>query len=129
MLSKSETVQDYKDLIIEDKSNGNLYTGDNARSLLRLPAGGTIQLSPTMSNDYNVYVRSTSWNRKARKNGAILVRNAERRNPARRNPARRRVKGAVPGRNVRTGATTRQANGGRRAQKRDSRGRFQSGYN
>jgi len=63
-LTKAETVQDFKDLVIKENSTGSLYAGEHARDLLGIPAGGTIKLNPAFSAKWTVYVRSTSWNRK-----------------------------------------------------------------
>lgn len=73
-LTKKETVQDYKDIILCEKSSGKLFTGEHVRSLLRLPQGGTIELNPASSQDYGIFIRSTSWNRRIMPGTSILVK-------------------------------------------------------
>lgn len=63
-LTKTETVQPNKLLIIEDINTGAYYTGRNSRDLLGLPHTGNITLSPTKFDKYKVYVQSTSYTRK-----------------------------------------------------------------
>lgn len=71
-LTKKETVQASKDIMIRDKQ-GKIYGGANARSLLRIPAGGNIELNPASNNEYEVYVKSTSHNRNLVPNTNVLV--------------------------------------------------------
>lgn len=64
-LNKPEkAVQDYKQLIIRDKQSGAVYTGRAARQLLGLPDKGTIKLEPGNHGTYEIYIQSTSVNRK-----------------------------------------------------------------
>lgn len=64
-LSKPEkVVQSHKMLVIRDKNTGAVYGGPAARDLLNLPHTGTIRLYPGQHGDYEVYVQSTSTNRK-----------------------------------------------------------------
>lgn len=83
-LTKRETIQDYKDIIIQSNSDGALYTGENARSLLRLPEGSSIALNPANTSDYTIYIRSTSWNRNLMPNSKVLLRNATQRRAVRK---------------------------------------------
>jgi hypothetical protein len=63
---KSVEVQHHKEVILEDKRSGDLFTGEKARELLGLPKDHTVTLSPksTKLKDYNVFIQSTSANRK-----------------------------------------------------------------
>jgi hypothetical protein len=64
-LTKPEkAVQDYKVIIIRDKKTGSVYSGQSARDLLGLPFSGTIKLSPGDHGNYDIYIQSTSVNRK-----------------------------------------------------------------
>jgi hypothetical protein len=64
-LSKKEkVVQDYKLIVVRDKTTGAVYFGQASRDLLGLPTSGTIQLSPGDHGNYEVYVQSASVNRK-----------------------------------------------------------------
>jgi hypothetical protein len=71
-LTKPEKVQAHKNVVIRDKF-GKIYGGDNARSILRIPAGGEIKLNPATNNDYEVYISSTSHNRNLMPNTNVLV--------------------------------------------------------
>lgn len=73
-LTKNEKVQSNKDILLRDKNNGKVYGGDHARSLLRIPSGGNIELNPASSPDYEVYVLSTSHNRNLLPNTKVIVK-------------------------------------------------------
>ncbi len=64
-LSKPEKVQGHKDIAIRDKTTG-------ARDLLGLPKYGDIRLAPLDHGNYNLFVQSTSVNRKLM-NGTNLM--------------------------------------------------------
>lgn len=66
-LVKPETIQSQKDILIEDTQTGKLYTGDLARKLVGLPsaqAGTKVKANADRANRYQIYIRSTSTNRK-----------------------------------------------------------------
>lgn len=64
-LNKPEkAVQSYKQIIIRDKQTGSVYAGVAARELLGLPTAGTIKLAPGDHGNYEIYIQSTSVNRK-----------------------------------------------------------------
>ncbi len=71
MLMKAETVQSYKEICIRDKRNGNVYHGDEARKLIGLP-DTDCKVKPEDVGDYDVYVQSTSNNRKLIKGTKFL---------------------------------------------------------
>lgn len=63
-LTKPEkAVQDYKVILVRDKSTGAVYGGGAARQLLGLPDGGTIGLKPGDHGNYDIFIQSTSSNR------------------------------------------------------------------
>lgn len=62
-LTKTETIQDHKAIAIVRKKDGKVYTGQEARDLLGLPAM-TVRVKPQHNPDYDVFVQSTSVNRK-----------------------------------------------------------------
>lgn len=62
-LTKPEKVQASKNVIVQNKLSGKLYTGTEARDLLGLPAY-EVKVSPSNFNNYNIYIQSTSINRK-----------------------------------------------------------------
>lgn len=64
-LTKPErNVQSYKKIIIRDKNDNAIYGGDDARRLLGLPVGQNIKLEPGKLGNFEVFVQSTSVNRK-----------------------------------------------------------------
>lgn len=64
-LVKSEPkVQDYKQIAIRDKSNGKVFSGVEARNLLGLPHYGDVKLAPANHSHYDIFIQSTSVNRK-----------------------------------------------------------------
>jgi hypothetical protein len=68
VLTKSETVHQYKEIILEDKASGDMYTGAEVRVYLGLfpqvAKGGAKEKLPATGGNYVVYVQSTSVNRK-----------------------------------------------------------------
>lgn len=62
-LSKVEKVQANKNVIVQNKISGKLYTGAKARELLGLP-DHEVKIAPSSFNNYNIYCQSTSINRK-----------------------------------------------------------------
>lgn len=73
-LNKAEKVQPNKDIIIRDTVLDTMYAGAQARNLLGLPTVGEIKLAPGNMGKYEVYVRSTSNNRKLYANNNVLVK-------------------------------------------------------
>jgi hypothetical protein len=63
-LTKTEKVQEGKQICLNDRRTGAIYTGFAARDLLGLPHFGAISLSPHNLGHYDVFVQSTSVNRK-----------------------------------------------------------------
>lgn len=70
--TKAEDIQDYKEIILQHRKSGDLYSGARARELLGLPASGTIRLKPKSLEDYKVFVQSTSVNRVLKAKTAFL---------------------------------------------------------
>jgi len=62
--TKSVVIQDYKEVIIQDKRNGEMFSGEKAREILGIPIGITTRVSPAKLTDYRGFVQSTSSNRK-----------------------------------------------------------------
>jgi len=63
-LTKTEKVQDHKNICLCDRSSNAIYSGVAARDLLGLPHYGLITLAPHKLGHYDVFVQSTSVNRK-----------------------------------------------------------------
>lgn len=73
-LMKPEDVQAHKNILIREKNKRNapVYGGTEARSLLGLPAWGTVHVTPGNHMTYKVYVQSTSLNRKLPRGTSLL---------------------------------------------------------
>lgn len=72
-LTKTEpVVQDYKKILIRDKTTQAIYAGTAARQMLGLPKYGNIRLAPGNHGNFDIFVQSTSVNRKL-KSGTSLV--------------------------------------------------------
>ena len=72
-LTKPEkAVQDYKVIVIKDKKAGKTYAGAVARDLLGLPHVGTAKVSPGDHQGFDVYIQSTSVNRKLPEGSRVL---------------------------------------------------------
>lgn len=61
---KTETIQGKKEIVLMDRSTGDLFEGDAAREMLGLPKGETVRIKPANLEKYAVFVQSTSYNRK-----------------------------------------------------------------
>ncbi len=62
--TKAETIQDYKEVVLEENSTGDLYTGGAARKMLSLPESGSWRGRPGALSGHTAFVQSTSLNRK-----------------------------------------------------------------
>lgn len=63
LLSKPEKIQGHKQIAIQNKLNGKVFSGSNARKMLGLP-DYEVKVNPANFNDFDVFVQSTSLNRK-----------------------------------------------------------------
>jgi hypothetical protein len=73
-LTKAETIQSYKQLIIQEKSTGKAYTGVNARKLLQLP-DYDVKVNPASHPRYDIFAQSTSVNRNLLPGTQIIILN------------------------------------------------------
>lgn len=73
--TKSEMVQEHKEVILRNKLTGDMFTGAEARNFIGLPFGSRGQLRPKLFDDYEVYIQSTSVNRKLMPNTKFLYEN------------------------------------------------------
>lgn len=72
-LTKTEPeVQDHKKILIRDKTTQGIYFGQAARQMLGLPTYGTVRLAPGNHGNFDIFIQSTSVNRKL-KAGTSLV--------------------------------------------------------
>lgn len=65
-LTKPEEIQSHKDVVIGEKRTKKLYGGDEAKKLIGIPSGPgvTVKVKPGNHGDYDIFVKSTSTNRK-----------------------------------------------------------------
>jgi len=72
-LSKKEKVQAHKDLIVKEKTNPTLYGGSKIRDVLNIPRYIDGELTPGNHANYDIFVQSTSDNRKLVRGTKVLV--------------------------------------------------------
>jgi hypothetical protein len=53
-----------KQILIQERTTGKIYTGPKVREMLGLPRGQNARITPTQLTGYNIFIQSTSWNRK-----------------------------------------------------------------
>lgn len=63
-LTKPVKVQSYKEVVIQDKSTGEMFSGEKAREILGIPVGSTAKVRPVSLEKYRGFIQSTSNNRK-----------------------------------------------------------------
>ncbi len=73
-LTKKEEIQAQKNVAIRDRISGKIYSGTPARSLLGLPPY-EVKVGPDFNPNYDVFVQSTSVNRKLVPGTKLLVLN------------------------------------------------------
>jgi hypothetical protein len=73
LMKRESRIQDYKVICVQEKNSRNIYSGRAARDLLGLPHIGTIAVAPGNHGDYEIFVQSTSVNRKIPLGSRILV--------------------------------------------------------
>lgn len=77
LLSKPETIQHNKQIVIRNKQSRVCYGGAAARQTLGLPVGDSAKVVPGRHGDWDVYVQSTSVNRNLMPGTTVLYwRNA-----------------------------------------------------
>lgn len=62
-LTKSELVQEKKEVVLRDKLSGDFFTGDDARHMIGLEVGERAKVKPVVLDKYDVFIQSTSANR------------------------------------------------------------------
>lgn len=70
-LTKSEDVQPQKSIILRDKRTQKFYTGPSVRSMLGLP-DASVRIAPVNHPQYDIFVQSTSVNRKLLSGSTVL---------------------------------------------------------
>lgn len=69
--TKTETIQENKEVVLRDRE-GNFFSGEKARELIGVPVGTRKRLAPRYLRNYDVFVQSTSWNRKLKRGTEFL---------------------------------------------------------
>lgn len=72
-LTKTETIQSGKDIAIREKKTGQVFWGNSARDLLGLSRDVGVRVKPDINPEYDVFVQSTSVNRKLLRDTDVLV--------------------------------------------------------
>jgi hypothetical protein len=66
--TKSVKVQHHKEVVLQDKKTGDMFSGKKARKMLHLPEGVEARIKPDIARDvlkkYRAFIQSTSWNRR-----------------------------------------------------------------
>ena len=73
--TKSEMIQEHKEVILRNKRNGDMFSGAEARNFIGLPFGERGTIRPKLFDEYEVFIQSTSSNRKLMPNTKFLYEN------------------------------------------------------
>lgn len=77
-LTKAVTVQPHKEVILENRETGEMYTGVEARKALGLPTTGNVRVNRgAVPLEFRAFVQSTSYNRKLLGGTAFLYETPE----------------------------------------------------
>lgn len=72
-LTKTEKVQPGKQILIAEKGKRSVYAGTQARDLIGLPHGGDAKVTPGNHANWDIFIQSTSTNRKLVRGTRVLV--------------------------------------------------------
>jgi hypothetical protein len=72
-LTKTETIQPQKQIIVVDKATGAAFSGPQARHIIGLPDGEKVRVRPNHNPKYDIFVQSTSLNRILIPNTRLLI--------------------------------------------------------
>jgi hypothetical protein len=62
-ITKPETIQSYKQIVLQNKRNGKVFAGVKARQILGLPSYD-VKVNPASYGEFDLFCQSTSTNRK-----------------------------------------------------------------
>lgn len=72
-LVKTEArVQPDKCIVIRERTTGKIYAGDKARDMVGIPRNQNVRLHPGQHGNYDVFIQSSSWNRKVPTGSGVL---------------------------------------------------------
>lgn len=72
LTKREKAVQDYKKIVIRDRQSRHIYGGDAARKLLGLPTDRSVPVAPGDHSNYDLFIQSTSVNRKLPEGTKVL---------------------------------------------------------
>lgn len=72
LVKTEDKIQDYKLIAIRDKETGQIFCGPEARDLIGLPRYGDARVRPDTVGKWQVFVQSTSVNRKVNANTQLM---------------------------------------------------------
>lgn len=72
LVKNEKKIQANKRILIRDKTTGTVFAGDAARQMLALPVYGDVKLQPDNLGDFDVFIQSTSVNRKLDPNTTLV---------------------------------------------------------
>lgn len=72
LVKTEDKIQDYKLIAIRDKESGQIFCGPEARDLIGLPRYGDARVRPDTAGKWQVFVQSTSVNRKVNAGTQIM---------------------------------------------------------
>lgn len=70
--TKNVVIQDYKNILVQNVTSGKVYSGASLRTLLGLPSD-TVEVAPGNHKEWNIFIQSTSVNRKLFGGTLVLV--------------------------------------------------------
>lgn len=73
LVKKEPKVQDHKRIAIRVKKTGEVFIGDAARQMLGLPQYGTVCLVPDNLGEFDIFIQSTSVNRKLNADTQVML--------------------------------------------------------
>lgn len=73
-LTKPETVQSYKEVLIMEKGKDLVWGGQESRNLIGLPDNLNAKIIPGEHKNYIIFIQSTSFNRKILPQNKVLIR-------------------------------------------------------
>lgn len=73
LMKTEDVVQTYKIILIRDKTTGKVYGGRDARDILGLPHDSNCKVAPGNHGKYDVFIQSTSLNRKLPANTTVII--------------------------------------------------------
>jgi len=62
--TKSELIQEKKEVVLRHRETGDMFTGEKARAMIGLRPGERARVKPAHLAEYHVFVQSTSYTRK-----------------------------------------------------------------